>query len=333
MGTAVTGTARKHQSKASVSRISTSSGSESNYYDFPIIPTKSRSRSPDQPTTRSNKQPEIPDYSEVDPGNPLGNAVDLFVNTMSFVKPEIGMGSVLEPYTTCQDKDLQKFLEDCLLIDHAGESSKKSDDKSTGTSSGKRSKHGWRNNKFLLKPVISKHKKVDSSSKKKTNHDDDDIWEGVIDEKEGDVDEIITISMSDDDTLFIDLEEDNTWTTRPEEHHQKTLAIDISKVVTSEEKIQGATTETAPSTPESHHLDEKNVKEAEEPEYGTLAPWQIIEAFFVTTNKVSEEKQTEHSQSNTAPKEVAEGTKKEELESIENEISSTSNDDQAKNLK
>ncbi len=327
MGKAATGSTQKHQSKASVSRISTSSGSETNYYDFPIIPTKSRSRSPEQSTMRSSDKPaEIPEYSEVDPGNPLGNAVDLIVNTVSFVTPEIGMGSVLKPYTTCQDKDLQKFLEDCLLLDHTGRNSKKSDDKSTTnvsqTSSGKRSKHGWRNNKFILK-----RKKSDGSLK-----DDDDLWKGIIDKKEGDVDDIITISMSDDDTLFIDLEEDNTWTTfsSPEDRHQNILAIDISKVVASKEKIKGTTKGAAPSTSESHHLDEENVKEeAKEPENIIIAQWQVIEAFFATNN-ASKENQTEPSPSNaTAKVDIVEETKKEEPESIANEKSSTSNDSEA----
>lgn len=334
MGKAVVETSRKHQSKASASRISMSSASESNYYDFPIVPTRSRSRSPDQPTKRSNKPMQTPEYSEVDPGNPLGNVVDLFVDAMSFHKPDIGVGSVLKPFTSFEDKDLQQFLEDCLLLERAGQRSKKSDESNVSqTSSGKRSKHGWRKNKFLLKPIVSQRNKLNTSSKAKTNQGTDDLWKGIVDEKEADVDDIITISMSDDDTLFIDLEEDNTWTTTPDDHHQKTLAIDISKVVASEEKTNKSTTKTVPSTSEPQIVDDGSVKQEEKPEFDTVTPWQILEAFFAT-NDVNEQKQTEtlaFTSADNAEKvsETEKEESKEEPEAAMDEIMSTSKDIQS----
>ena len=248
MGKAQTKSSRKRRSVRTKSKgIGTSGYSNANdgnhYYEsFPIIPGEEH-----QAETQKNESKIGSIKIFEDPGNPLGNAVDFCVENITALHAKtmeltcassVDMGSVVKP---CQEKSLDQLLGDFFLSDNietrdeneGGMAS--TDDRDTENLSSKKSKNGWKKTKNIFKRKI--FSLPDNSIE---DSDNDDLWNGIADDNDPEVDDIITISIgSEQDTLFGNLGNTATWTTIGDplpEPYEESLTND-TKVVFDEKKF------------------------------------------------------------------------------------------------
>eukprot|EP00531_Pseudo-nitzschia_arenysensis_P000659 CAMPEP_0116144646 /NCGR_PEP_ID=MMETSP0329-20121206/16121_1 /TAXON_ID=697910 /ORGANISM="Pseudo-nitzschia arenysensis, Strain B593" /LENGTH=964 /DNA_ID=CAMNT_0003640099 /DNA_START=162 /DNA_END=3056 /DNA_ORIENTATION=- len=229
-------------------------GNDSNQYyeSFPV--SRSRSNSPVQNDNeiKNDAKSGVIEPAE-DPGNPLGNAVDFCVDNINALHTKtmelncvnsVEMGGVVKP---CQGKSLDQLFGDLFLYNQnetqeENEGGVKSTDArdleaqdSFERSSSKRSRNGW---KKTMKISTGKNILRSMSTKRKISATEDDdnslLWNGVADENEPEVDDIITISIeSEEDTLFANLGNTATWTTigdSPPEILEETLTSDSNEI-------------------------------------------------------------------------------------------------------
>jgi len=210
MGKARSGGSREYRSKVSVHRYSSNTesanGSVATYESFPIAQTKSRSYSPELGENKQDKamavKPRRDGFLVEDPGNPLGNVVDFFSDTIQMIIDDFlcGANSIGEG-----EDDTTK----------EGKASSATDNNSTteqqppsNQDSAKTSSQRWKN-QIKIVPTkrirkSTKHKKRSNSSENKkpssTTSNGEDVWNGI------------QVSDSDDDSIFKNLDKEETTT-------------------------------------------------------------------------------------------------------------------------
>lgn len=254
MGKAQTKSSRKRRSVRTKSKgIGTSGYSNANdsnhYYEsFPIMASEEHDAE-----IQKNEAKIGSIKSFEDPGNPLGNAVDFCVDNITALHAKtmeltssVDMGSVVKP---CQEKSLDQLLGDLFLsnkIEARDENEGGEVSANDRDSENPNSKRSWK--KTMKGKNIFKRKKSSLPDNSIEDSDNDDLWSGIADDNDAEVDDIITISIgSEQDTLFGNLGNTATWTTIGDplpEPYEESLTNHV-KVVSDEKKFsdEGVRTE------------------------------------------------------------------------------------------
>ncbi len=252
MGKAQTKSSRKRRSVRTKSKgIGTSGYSNANdsnhYYEsFPIIASEEH-----QAETQKNEAKIGSIKTFEDPGNPLGNAVDFCVDNITALHAKTMELACASSVDMGQEKSLDQLLGGLFLSETRDENEGgvvSTDYRDVENPNSKRSKIGWKKTKNIFKRKI--FSLPDNSIE---DSDNDDLWEGIADDIDPEVDDIITISIgSEQDTLFGNLGNTDTWTTIGDplpKPYEESLTND-TKVVSDEKKFgdEGVGTESGVET-------------------------------------------------------------------------------------